>query len=112
MCILKEYYYEPLVSTGIFTSDELVTLFSDITHLIEIHSRLRDELIDLRDQYGYTDAVGSTLLNWVSYCRILILNTEKQLLNLYRFIIFIDSNINKTILGKMQNTNMGKTLTG
>ncbi|XP_034172602.1 rho guanine nucleotide exchange factor 3 isoform X1 [Osmia lignaria lignaria] len=65
LCILKEYYYEPLVSTGIFTSDELVTLFNDITHLIEIHSRLRDELIDLRDQYGYTDAVGSTLLNWI-----------------------------------------------
>ncbi|XP_003707872.2 neuroepithelial cell-transforming gene 1 protein [Megachile rotundata] len=65
LCILRDYYYEPLISTGIFTSDELVTLFGNITQLIEIHSRLRDKLIDLRDQCGYTDSVGPTLLNWI-----------------------------------------------
>lgn len=64
LCVLKDYYYEPLIPTGIFSSDELLTLFSSVTHLIEIHSKLRDELIDLRDQYGFTDTVGPTILNW------------------------------------------------
>ncbi|CAK9831078.1 Rho guanine nucleotide exchange factor 3 [Anthophora retusa] len=63
--VLKEFYYEPLIPTGIFNSDELNTLFGGITHLVEIHSRLRNELVDLRDQYGYTEAVGSTILNWI-----------------------------------------------
>lgn len=67
LCILKDFYYEPLMPTGIFNSDELLTLFGGITHLIEIHSRLRDELVDLRDQCGFTDIVGPTILNWVSF---------------------------------------------
>ncbi|XP_043256961.1 rho guanine nucleotide exchange factor 3-like [Colletes gigas] len=65
LCILKNYYYEPLIHTGIFSSDELFTLFNSVTHLIEIHSKLRDELISLRDQYGFTDTVGPTILNWI-----------------------------------------------
>ncbi|XP_076245738.1 rho guanine nucleotide exchange factor 3 [Calliopsis andreniformis] len=65
LCVLKDFYYEPLIPTGIFNSDELVTLFGGITNLIEIHSRLRDELVDLRDQNGYTDIVGPTILNWI-----------------------------------------------
>ncbi|CAL7946430.1 unnamed protein product [Xylocopa violacea] len=65
LCILKDFYYEPLIPAGIFTSDELNTLFGSVTSLIEVHSRLRDELIDLRDQYGFTEFVGSTILNWI-----------------------------------------------
>ncbi|XP_054005742.1 rho guanine nucleotide exchange factor 3-like isoform X3 [Hylaeus anthracinus] len=65
LCILKNYYYEPLIPTGIFNSDELLTVFGSITHLIEIHTKLRDELMDLRDQYGFTDKVGPTILNWI-----------------------------------------------
>lgn len=66
LCILKDCYYEPLLSTSIFSSDELITLFGGVIHLIEIHSRLRDKLMDLRDEYGFTKTVGPTLLNWVS----------------------------------------------
>ncbi|KAK1136171.1 hypothetical protein K0M31_000736 [Melipona bicolor] len=65
LCVLKDFYYEPLLSSGIFNSDELVTVFGDITQLIEIHSRLKNELIDLRDKYGFTETVGSTILNWI-----------------------------------------------
>ncbi|KOC68204.1 Rho guanine nucleotide exchange factor 3 [Habropoda laboriosa] len=65
LSVLKDFYYEPLVPTGIFNSDELNTLFGGVTHLIEIHNRLRNELVDLRDQYGYTETVGSTILNWI-----------------------------------------------
>ncbi|OAD61517.1 Rho guanine nucleotide exchange factor 3 [Eufriesea mexicana] len=65
LCVLKEFYYEPLISSSIFSTDELMTVFGDVTHLIEIHSRLRDELIDLRDKYGFTETVGFTILNWI-----------------------------------------------
>nr|XP_033341122.1 neuroepithelial cell-transforming gene 1 protein-like [Megalopta genalis] len=64
--VLKDFYYEPLLPTGIFNSEELLTLFGGVTDLIDIHSRLRDELIESRDQYGYTDAIGTTILNWTS----------------------------------------------
>lgn len=64
--LLRDFYYEPMLATGIFTSEELFTLFGDITKLIEIHSSLRDELLQLRDRSGFTKAVGPTVLNWVS----------------------------------------------
>lgn len=67
LCILKDFYHEPLLPTGIFSSEELFTLFGGVNDLIVIHTRLRDKLIELRDQYGYTDIIGSTMLNWVSY---------------------------------------------
>lgn len=67
LCVLKDFYYQPLISSSIFSSDELITVFGDITQLIEIHNRLRNELIGLRDKYGFTETVGSTILNWVSY---------------------------------------------
>ena len=69
LCVLKDFYYEPLIPTGIFNSDELLTLFGGVTHLIEIHSSLRDELVDLRDQYGFTDIVAPTVLNWIPKLR-------------------------------------------
>lgn len=66
LCVLKDFYYEPLLPTGIFTSEELLTLFGGVTDLIKIHTKLRDELIELRDQYGCTDTIGPTILNWTS----------------------------------------------
>nr|XP_031844722.1 rho guanine nucleotide exchange factor 3-like [Nomia melanderi] len=66
LCILKDFYHEPLIPTGIFNSEELFTLFGCVNDLIEIHTRLRDKLIELRDQYGYTDTIGPTILNWIS----------------------------------------------
>ncbi|XP_043280127.1 rho guanine nucleotide exchange factor 3-like isoform X2 [Venturia canescens] len=65
LSVLRDFYYHPLCSTGIFTSDELVTLFGDLDGLIEIHSKLRDELVELRDSAGVTDFIGPTLLNWL-----------------------------------------------
>ncbi|XP_043801258.1 rho guanine nucleotide exchange factor 3-like isoform X1 [Apis laboriosa] len=65
LCVLKDFYYEPLINSNIFTPDELNIIFGDITNLIEIHNRLKDELIDLRDKYGFTETVGSTILNWI-----------------------------------------------
>ncbi|EFN69826.1 Rho guanine nucleotide exchange factor 3 [Camponotus floridanus] len=64
--ILKNFYYEPMLSTEIFTSEELFILFGDLTNLIEIHRNLRDELLKLRDKSGFTKTVGPTLLNWLS----------------------------------------------
>jgi len=64
--VLRNFYYEPMLSTDIFTSEELFTFFGDLTNLIEIHSNLRDELLKLRDRSGFTKNVGPTLLNWVS----------------------------------------------
>ncbi|KYN30902.1 Rho guanine nucleotide exchange factor 3 [Trachymyrmex septentrionalis] len=64
--MLRNYYYEPMSATEIFTSEELSTLFGDLINLIEIHSNLRDELFKLRDRYGFTKTVGPTLLNWLS----------------------------------------------
>ena len=64
--ILRDFYYEPMLSTDIFTSEELVTFFGDLTHLIQIHSNLRDELLKLRDRSGFTKNIGPKLLNWVS----------------------------------------------
>lgn len=66
LCMLRNYYYEPMLATEIFTSEELSTLFGDLVNLIEIHSNLRDELFKLRDRYGFTKTVGPMLLNWVS----------------------------------------------
>lgn len=65
LCILKDFYYMPLIPTGIFTSDELNTLFGTVKDLIDVHSCLRDELLNLRDQYGFTETVGPTILNWI-----------------------------------------------
>jgi len=70
--MLRNFYYEPMLATEIFTSEELATLFGDLVNLIEIHSNLRDELFKLRDRYGFTKSVGPTLLNWVSYFSHLI----------------------------------------
>lgn len=64
--ILRDFYYEPMLSTEIFTSEELFTLFGDLTNLIQIHSNLRDDLLKLRDRSGFTKSVGPTLLKWVS----------------------------------------------
>lgn len=63
---LRDFYYKPMLTTGIFTLEELTTIFGDITNLIEIHSSLRDELLQLRDISGLTKTVGPTILNWVS----------------------------------------------
>lgn len=87
LCVLKDFYYEPLINSNIFTPDELNIIFGDITNLIEIHSRLKDELIDLRDKYGFTETVGSTILNWVSCNPFLILNIIKLLFN-FLFIYY------------------------
>ncbi|XP_020288203.1 rho guanine nucleotide exchange factor 3-like [Pseudomyrmex gracilis] len=67
--ILRDFYYEPMLSTEIFTSEELFTLFGDLTNLIQIHSNLRDELLKLRDRSGFTKSVGPTLLNWLATLR-------------------------------------------
>ncbi|KZC10951.1 PREDICTED: rho guanine nucleotide exchange factor 3-like [Dufourea novaeangliae] len=93
LSVLKDFYYEPLIPTGIFNSEELLTVFGGIAHLIEIHTRLRDELVQLRDQNGCTDIVGPTILNWtptltepyLERCRTQIwakhLLDEKRLMN-------------------------------
>ncbi|XP_012259783.2 rho guanine nucleotide exchange factor 3-like [Athalia rosae] len=62
---LREIYYEPLLNANILTPGELSTLFGDISSLIDLHSRLRDELVDLRDASGFTKVVGTTLINWL-----------------------------------------------
>lgn len=62
---LREFYYEPLLRTDILTPGEMSTLFGDISSLAEVHRRLRNELVDLRDESGFTDSVGTTLVNWV-----------------------------------------------
>ncbi|CAL1688246.1 unnamed protein product [Lasius platythorax] len=67
--VLQNFYYEPMLSTEIFTSEELFTLFGDFTNLIEIHSNLRDELLKLRDKSGFTKTIGPTLLKWLSTLR-------------------------------------------
>lgn len=64
--VLRDFYYEPMLSAGICTSEELSTLFGDITTLIQIHSSLRDELLKARDRSGFTKAVGPIILKWVS----------------------------------------------
>ncbi|EZA53733.1 hypothetical protein DMN91_007858 [Ooceraea biroi] len=64
--ISRDFYYEPMLSTEIFTSEELFTLFGDLTSLIEIHSSLADELVKLRDRSGFTKTVGPTILAWLS----------------------------------------------
>ena len=97
LCVLKEFYYEPLIPTGIFNSDELLTLFGGVTHLIEIHSSLRDELVDLRDQYGFTDIVAPTVLNWVSYS-LLAFNTCVDHTGLHCPTRFLVRNIRWVIL--------------
>ncbi|XP_012227565.1 rho guanine nucleotide exchange factor 3-like isoform X2 [Linepithema humile] len=63
--VLRNFYYEPMLSIDIFTSEELFTFFGDLTNLIEIHSNLRDELLKLRDRSGFTKNIGPTLLNWL-----------------------------------------------
>ncbi|KAF7993432.1 hypothetical protein HCN44_010018 [Aphidius gifuensis] len=63
--IFKEYYYQPLQSTDIFTQSELRTVFGDIDMLIHIHCKLRDDLIEIRNSSGITDNIGSTLLDWL-----------------------------------------------
>ncbi|XP_066588825.1 rho guanine nucleotide exchange factor 3-like [Prorops nasuta] len=65
LCTLKDFYYEPLLATCIFTSNEMHTLFGNITHLIEIHSKLRDKLITIRDSSGFTHSIGATICNWI-----------------------------------------------
>ncbi|XP_063980426.1 rho guanine nucleotide exchange factor 3-like [Diachasmimorpha longicaudata] len=62
---LKETYYEPLQLTDIFTPSELRTMFGDLDMLIHVHSKLRDDLIELRDTSGITDIIGPTLLEWL-----------------------------------------------
>lgn len=61
---LRESYYEPLLSLDIFNTSELDTLFGNIDSFIELHSELRDNLVKLRDQSGFTDIVGPTIINW------------------------------------------------
>ncbi|XP_008560810.1 rho guanine nucleotide exchange factor 3-like [Microplitis demolitor] len=63
---LKESYLEPLQSTDIFTPSELRTLFGDLDMLIHVHSKLRDDLIELRDSRGFTSTIGPTILEWLS----------------------------------------------
>ncbi|XP_074104810.1 rho guanine nucleotide exchange factor 3 isoform X2 [Cotesia typhae] len=63
---LKESYLEPLQSTDIFTPSELRILFGDIDMLIHVHSKLRDDLIELRDTSGLTNSIGPTILEWLS----------------------------------------------
>ncbi|XP_015190810.1 PREDICTED: rho guanine nucleotide exchange factor 3-like [Polistes dominula] len=65
LTILRDHYYEPLISSNIFTLQEIRTLFSDLTSIIEIHCNLRNELINLRDCSGFTDNIGATILNWI-----------------------------------------------
>lgn len=62
---LRESYYDPLLSLDIFNTSELDTLFGNIDSFIELHSELRDNLVKLRDQSGFTDIVGPTIINWV-----------------------------------------------
>ncbi|XP_011300711.1 rho guanine nucleotide exchange factor 3-like [Fopius arisanus] len=62
---LKETYYEPLQMTDIFTPSELRTLFGDLDMLVHVHSKLRDDLVELRDSSGFTDIIGPTLLEWL-----------------------------------------------
>ncbi|XP_012278177.1 rho guanine nucleotide exchange factor 3 [Orussus abietinus] len=63
--MLRDSYYKPLLVSGIFTTSELDTLFSDLPGLIQIHTTLRDQLSDLRDQFGFTENIGPTIINWI-----------------------------------------------
>ncbi|XP_046482902.1 neuroepithelial cell-transforming gene 1 protein [Neodiprion pinetum] len=62
---LREFYYEPLLRSDILTPGELATLFGDISSLVDLHKKLRDELVCLRDESGFTDAVGTILISWL-----------------------------------------------
>jgi hypothetical protein len=98
--ILRDFYYEPMLSTEIFTSEELLVLFGDLTNLIEIHSDLADKLIKLRDKSGFTKTVGPTILTWVS--TYLPLHPYIFRCTLYVMLIIpIVINIKKNISGKM-----------
>ncbi|KAK0098084.1 hypothetical protein PV326_011383 [Microctonus aethiopoides] len=63
--VLKEYYYEPIQSTDIFNQSELRTIFGDLDMLIHVHTKLRDDLAELRDSAGFTSMIGPTLLEWL-----------------------------------------------
>jgi hypothetical protein len=65
LCILRDFYYQPLILTNIFTHEELVTLFGDVSKFILIHGKLRDEMVELRDRSGFTECVGPTIVDWV-----------------------------------------------
>lgn len=65
LCILRDFYYQPLLATNIFTSDEMDTIFCDISKLIQVHGKLRDEMVELRDRSGFTECVGPTIVEWV-----------------------------------------------
>lgn len=63
--MLKELYYEPLSSMEIFKSNELYTVFCHVSQLIDLHTEFRDRLLMLRDESGFTESVGPTILDWV-----------------------------------------------
>ncbi|KAJ8683175.1 hypothetical protein QAD02_018967 [Eretmocerus hayati] len=65
LCILRDFYYQPLLASNIFTAEELDTVFGDISKFILIHGKLRDEMVELRDRSGYTECVGPTLVEWL-----------------------------------------------
>lgn len=65
LCILRDFYYQPILSTNIFTAEEIHTLFGDVSKFIQIHGKLRDEMVELRDRSGFTECVGPTLVDWV-----------------------------------------------
>ncbi|XP_001605987.1 neuroepithelial cell-transforming gene 1 protein [Nasonia vitripennis] len=66
LCILRDFYYQPILSTNIFTSEEIDTLFGDVSKFIQIHGKLRDEMVELRDRSGFTECVGPTVVDWLA----------------------------------------------
>ncbi|XP_058805491.1 rho guanine nucleotide exchange factor 3-like [Phymastichus coffea] len=66
LCILRDFYYQPLLATNIFTEEELNTLFGDVSKFIEVHGKLRDDMVDLRDRSGFTECVGPTIVDWLA----------------------------------------------
>lgn len=67
LCILRDFYYQPLQNTNIFTKEEMDTLFGDVSKFVLIHGKLRDDMVELRDRSGYIECIGPTIVEWVCY---------------------------------------------
>ncbi|XP_014203697.1 neuroepithelial cell-transforming gene 1 protein-like [Copidosoma floridanum] len=66
LCILRDFYYQPLQTTSLFTDQELETVFGDVSKFILIHGKLRDEMVELRDRSGFTECLGPTFVDWLA----------------------------------------------
>ena len=80
--MLRDFFYHPLLSTNIFTVQEMDTIFQDISKFIQTHGKLRDDMVELRDRSGFTECIGPTFISWV----------RNNFKNIYQTFLFISVN--------------------